>query len=791
MEATISGDSYVLDLARYIRTHEQSLSGSTIPQTKGTQVRPTLVPPKPLSISLHHLSYVLLRFDALGLHAGPLDDAIPTPSRPRSTFSYISSGEQRHPTKSLPNLETASLSSFRSAISRMSISAASTTSSWFSRPTPPSPDQELRYLYSAFSKLPALEIVPPPMSGLVEGFEDTANPTTLTPFDVFKNLHLLSFTDVDPRTVVGWDRLACQLRSLTMTRTGLEDIEELLVKQVVADAARRRQRQGVREQAEASASTSTKDSEASSSTAKGASAEDLPSLAWQFLTNLGLPSSSLTFFTILHLPALRSLDLSHNLLNSIPPALSMLPALQSLDLSGNLIEDARGVREALPQIRTLNLRGNRLDSLSGLDALVSLKQIDVRDNAVYEPSEIGRLAQLTRLSHVWIGGNPLWEEYPDPRVEVLLEFAKEGWPLEGKGTVYLDGEAAGYFERKRVVERLPLGLKLAPPGTVRRPTRASFEDHRRYSVTPKAVESRRDRSDAKGHRDVSIESDQDALNPGPKVVAVKHHRRGRTGESSPGGASSPKKKVASKTADLLALRSDNDPQRFGDGSQGADLDYSRGSKFGSESRRNPRHRKRIVDFDSEDRVRGDERPPAASLKAGKPERAEEITEAERLKRGVLSSMQGTDGAQEVSAVQSNDYKAKPSENDADAVDRPTASTTTSRDTPQPTSAPSSASAMVPHKYDTLSHSGGNRASRDSSEVGRGLRVSSDEVKASRSSREGGRPGGGKTSADQIGDQKSKATTQSSTQPSHDLRARIDRLKQEVGEDWLRVLSRGE
>lgn len=778
METTVTGDSYVLELSRFVRSNEQSLSGKGVAQ-RSSSGKVTLVPPKPLSLSLHHLSYILLRFDALGLPTGSLEDVISLPSRPKSTFSYISTGEQRRSWKPIANAETASLTSFRSAISRISISAVSTTSPWFSRSTPPSPDQEVKYLYSAFTKLPALDVIASPMVGLIEGFEDIAVPNTLTPFDVFKNLQLLTFTDVDPRTVSGWDRLACQLRSLTLIRTGLEDVEELIVNQVIRDARKRaqvqRRQSGVGGDT-SDASTSSAGLEGNSDRAVASDAHtnaaELPSLAWHFLTNLGLPSSSLTFFTILSLPSLRSLDLSHNLLNAVPPALSNLASLQSIDLSDNLIEDARGVREALPSVRILNLRGNRLESLSGLDSLVSLRQIDLRDNAVYEPSEIGRLSQLSRLSAIWVKGNPLWEEYPDPRVELLLEFAKEGWPLNGATTITMDGEAAGYFEKRRVVERLPLGVKLAPTGSTRRQP-GSSSGERRLSMTPRAAESEMTAKqsniadgDLKGNGD-------DAVAAGAKVIAVKHHWRGRSNKVA--AASSPKKRGATRRSVDADVGEVGELTEASQTRANHSATNQQASKVGSEARRNQRHRKRIVDFDGD----GDSKPRQARSGKGRASAADhadcqdapKITEAEKLKRDVLSgTLEAWDGSQSA-------------DEPVASVSRPqhTRENVLSRHADRETSSSLNEKIKGGHKKSALERS----RSRDALAGCNGSKSMRADL-----------PGCIASPAEAaVQDKVSPLSPPSDIPPSqaqpHDLRARIDRLKQEVGEDWLRVLSRGD
>ncbi|CAO1625706.1 unnamed protein product [Jaminaea pallidilutea] len=804
---TVTGDEYVQSLASFVRANEAKLSGrvqapsssssSWIPggQSRGPQGlgRPNIIPPKPLSISLHHLYYLLLRFDALGLPTGPLDESLPaslTTQRQQSTFAFISSGEQKQPPSSrIPsglNAETKSIASVRSAISRMSVSAASTTSSWFSygrttQQAPRSPDADVKYLYSAFTKLPALDVVPAPFSGLIQGFEDAPNPANLVPADVFKNLSLLSLTDVDPRGVLGWDRLACQLRSLSVVRSVIEDVEELLVRQVAADAAHCA---GAKSRHQDSNGA---DTEAGPSTSRVTPVEKpvLPSLAWQFLSNLSFPSSSLTFFAVPLLPSLRSLDLSHNLLNYIPPCLGdCCPNLQSIDLSGNLIEDGRGAREAIKKVRTLNLRGNRLESLSGFDGLRLLRKIDLRDNAIYEASEVGRLSQIDELTALWVRGNPVYDEYPDPRVEMLVEFAKEGWPLEGKGTIQLDGEVPGYFERGRVIEKLPLGTQVAPPGSSR-PRRRSettstvASSGSRDSLTPRAIEGAGARS-ATYHEPAS-----------PQAVTVKHRHRHRKGSSADtranasGTSASPTKqrRRAVKSPDNggndmmdAGSTSAGESQRKQsalEGQQGGN--ESKQKSIGKQSQRlSKNHRKRLVDLDYDEEAEGgatrvsvestqqQQRPGSSASGLSRPKKAasqearEELTEAEKLKRQVLSGVdvESEDRVEDQGGSVGGDERGQGLADES----------------------ATGAGASITE----------GRPAKDTSELSAKKTQSKlDSASSVKSSTSNG------VQKPAAGPPPPPASASAPPSSAEALRARIENLKREVGDDWMRVLSRGE
>jgi hypothetical protein len=321
---------------------------------------------------------------------------------------------------------------------------------------------EIKYIYSALTKIPALRIGPPPLK-LILDFEDCPGELSI-PLDAFKNVQLLEFEDTDPRAFIGWDRLSSQLRSLSIKRSGVEDITDILVEAVILDAKRRRGER-VRHRVRKVHAPESQDEEAAAAAAAGPEADiippahqlqaQLPSLSWHFLRHLSLADNSLTFLPsscLSVLTSLTSLDLSSNLLNAVPPSLNLLPSLQSLNLTNNLIDSVMGIYDALPSIQALNLSQNRLESLCGLERLPTLKRIDLRKNEIFEAGEVGRLAILPRIVELYIAGNPLFEEVDDARVDVFVEFAKEGNKLD---SFKLDSEVIGYFERQRVRERLP------------------------------------------------------------------------------------------------------------------------------------------------------------------------------------------------------------------------------------------------------------------------------------------------------------------------------------------------
>ncbi|CAD6907949.1 unnamed protein product [Tilletia controversa] len=474
--------------------------------------------PLALRLNVHYLYYILLRADAISLPVGPLDVRIPGAvtgsnggQRPNSYFSLLSARreEKKRAGGEDDNSDAVSVkSTFSLAPSTWwGLGGGSTTGSGGA--TLEDPDRDLKYIYSALTKIPSLRLEPPPLpttqgnssTSLIRNHEENCPGTYAVPLDLFKNVHVLETVDVDPRTLLGWDRLSIQLRSLTVNRSGVEDVTDLLVDKVVDDAQRRKgvrvrdRKRKVHAPEGAELSPVSDEEEESESKAGGGAENDaqptgtgtgaledsgsllpsqaaakaaasaplptdaLPSLAWHFLRYLSLADNALTFLPsapLLALSGLTHLDLSSNLLNSVPPALAALPSLAVLNLSTNLLESVLGIYTLIPHIRVLNLSHNRLDSLCGLERLSALRRIDLRHNELYDVGEIGRLVDCAKLAEVWVGtGNiGLFEERPDWRVDCFVLFEQEG-----RFGLKIDGEGPGWLERGRIRERVPQTAK--------------------------------------------------------------------------------------------------------------------------------------------------------------------------------------------------------------------------------------------------------------------------------------------------------------------------------------------
>ena len=485
-------DEYIRRLSSFIRANEKNLAEAGLRPRRLSQRRPpsdsvsvfnplgwfgydaasqaSSTPPKPvvLSIDSHRLFYVLMRLEALGIDIGTLDVQINSPSRPMSYINLFPD-----PDKS----DTLSLASLRSSLS--AVSGLSLGGGWWGRPEPPTVDAELKYIYSSFTKLPALLVKAPGNKVIAELANEPPNQNAL-PLDAFKNVQSLECVDIDPRILLGWDRLAESLRSLKIRKSGLEDVSDIFIGAVIDDQARRegsrsrkRRRRiprGARQETSyvsirlpgtveeeveeegAAADEDAPDPHAGDGSSSPPPPVDLSSLKWAFLRHLSLSDNALTFFPADVLPYLTSLthlDLSSNLLVSVPSGLGGLYNLVSLNLSDNMIDSVLGIYTNLGQVLYLNLAHNRLESLCGLERLAALERVDLRNNFVEETAEVGRLSILPNISAVWVEGNPLVELEEGYRVTCFDYFWKE------RKNILLDGSPPGFYEKRN--------LTVAPP----------------------------------------------------------------------------------------------------------------------------------------------------------------------------------------------------------------------------------------------------------------------------------------------------------------------------------------
>lgn len=205
------------------------------------------VKPAQLTLTPHHLYYILSRLEELDIPIGAMDIRLKDLHTETSSGNYVSFLNQPGQSRRRSDRDSLhSVSSNRSVISGM---AAFWTTFGFggsgnvskSEKARAAQDADLKYLYSAFTKLPSLRLSPDHRARLIRGYEEFPFDTAV-PLFAFKNVQSLEVVDVDFRQFYGWDRLAEQLSLLTVKRAKLEDPTDLITNVVLDDAERRRLR---------------------------------------------------------------------------------------------------------------------------------------------------------------------------------------------------------------------------------------------------------------------------------------------------------------------------------------------------------------------------------------------------------------------------------------------------------------------------------------------------------------------------------------------------------------------
>lgn len=201
--------------------------------------------PVKLTLTPHHLFYLLSRFEELSIAVGPMNvrlENINTHVLPGNYVSFLGAAPKSRGRSDADSIH--SVSSVRSALSTMSSMWAklglSNEDTKIERQKAIEKD-DLKYLYSAFTKIPCLRLAPDHRSKLITGYEEFPFDTAV-PLFAFKNLSALEICDLDFRQMYGWDRLAEQLRSLTIKRGCVDDVTDLLIHIVLDDADKRRRR---------------------------------------------------------------------------------------------------------------------------------------------------------------------------------------------------------------------------------------------------------------------------------------------------------------------------------------------------------------------------------------------------------------------------------------------------------------------------------------------------------------------------------------------------------------------
>lgn len=201
-----------------------------------------------LALTPHHLFYLLSRFEELAIPVGPMKIRLENLHDSTTSANYVSflSQTQRSKSRNSDVGSIRSVSSIRSVMSGLSslwsnFSLGSGISAARTERQKAALQADLKYLYSAFTKIPCLRLAPDWRARLIRGYEEFPFDSAV-PLYVFKNVQALEVSDIDFRQFFGWDRLADQLRSLTIKRASLDDPADVLIDIVLDDMDKRRRR---------------------------------------------------------------------------------------------------------------------------------------------------------------------------------------------------------------------------------------------------------------------------------------------------------------------------------------------------------------------------------------------------------------------------------------------------------------------------------------------------------------------------------------------------------------------
>lgn len=206
------------------------------------------IKPAKLALTPHHLFYLLSRFEDLGIQVGPMNVRLENLHADTTAANYVSflSQSQRPKGRGSDSGSIHSVSSVRSVMSGMSslwanfgLGAGGAMARTEKQKA--ATETDLKYLYSAFTKIPCLRLAPDRRARLIEGYEEFPFDTAV-PLLAFKNISALEISDIDIRQFYGWDKMAEQLRSLTVKRAGVDDPADLLISIVLDDMDKRRRR---------------------------------------------------------------------------------------------------------------------------------------------------------------------------------------------------------------------------------------------------------------------------------------------------------------------------------------------------------------------------------------------------------------------------------------------------------------------------------------------------------------------------------------------------------------------
>lgn len=429
MTSICDGSTYISNLSSFIRNHELQLANALLAYKKSSS-RDKQKPVR-LSLTLHHLYFLLDNFHQMGLATGPLNiriqdiDDLSSYENSYSQQEYVSFLLNNYKLKRMSNYSSSMNSNDNSSITLMSSVKSALSLIWnsiasnnVSAAGPPESvidnpviANHLRYLYLCFNKLPCLRVSPDLNSKLIRNYQEFPFDTVI-PLSAFKNLSILEISEISPKEVFGWHVLAEILKFLIVKNVDLNGKIDLLLGElvwqdynnrkinssnsvpsspVVSTFSEKKTKKRHKSFANIRKNTHSMHLSAQRRAADGVS---LPLQAklltnkWKNLRYLSLINGNISQIgddSFKPLENLSSLDLLSNQLTGIPVGLKWLKNLKSLNLSSNSIEDLSNFLffTGKANLTLVNLKNNNLSNLDGLEQLTGLTKIDLSNNQIH------------------------------------------------------------------------------------------------------------------------------------------------------------------------------------------------------------------------------------------------------------------------------------------------------------------------------------------------------------------------------------------------------------------------
>lgn len=401
LDASIDGDEYIQKLATYIRKNEESLANGLLCFSKIQENQPSLSKIKPLRLSftMHHLYYITERISrsSLDVDVGPLNIKSDNPNHEPTFISFMankSRSSNRH--FDSDNRSITSIDSVRSIVSNASFY-------WRSFRVSKDPkviNKDIKYLYSSFTKIPCLIFNPKTKINTISSYEEYPCDTSV-PIQMFKNLQVLEIIEYDPNEIFGWHILSEQLRILIIRKANITSVEEVMFQLVDDDALGRQSFNSTSSSLSSSSFSSAGISRANTITANSTIPENASFYSNHnkfrpkktYTTNNGLErinsrhstgknkatSSSSSTSRDTRWSLLKQLTISETSISSVNrQSFKNLTNLVKLNLSSNLLESVPEGLEQLTNLRYLNLADNKITNLKGVENIISLIKLDIR-----------------------------------------------------------------------------------------------------------------------------------------------------------------------------------------------------------------------------------------------------------------------------------------------------------------------------------------------------------------------------------------------------------------------------